>query len=112
MTVRVRAIVALLTLMALPVVFLILYANGSLIIRDRDDLVAEVFLRNSVQEAHASRFSFGLWWTTARLEGEAVVRCSNGVELNFGYITTATHIWRTITSETCRLDGPPVRFIG
>lgn len=110
--VHLTAILALLMLMALPVLFMVVWANGSFIIRDRDNVVAEVFIRNSLHEAHASRFFFGLWWTTARLEGEAVVRCSNGVELNFGYITSATHVWETITGGTCRPEGPPVRIIG
>jgi hypothetical protein len=85
-----------------------LYLAGSAIVRDGDASVPDVILRGGDREIAARRLPGGVYITTARLEGEAVVRCRNGKEISLGYITSAWHIRQTVRASNCRPSAPAV----
>jgi len=85
-----------------------LFAAGSVIVRDTDGSVSSVILRNSAEELAVVALPAGLYASTARIEGEAVVRCRNGKVVSLGYITSGWHVWRTIRAQDCRPDAPAV----
>lgn len=98
---RIRAVLAILALIASGFGSFLLYAQGSMAILDADGVVKEVILRNSSRRVIATRLVGGLFVTNAHLEGEALVRCRNGREINYGYYTIATHIWQKIEASDC-----------
>ena len=87
--------------MALGYGCLHLYVQGSVLVLDADGVIKEVALRNSGEQVLATRLVGGLYFTNAQLEGEALVRCQNGREINYGYYTSATHIWQKIEASDC-----------
>ncbi len=102
---------AMLALVAFGFGSIWLYAQGSMIILDPDGVVEEVVLRDSSRQISA-RHLFGiLYITNAHLEGEALVSCKNGRQINYGYYTSATHIWEKIEASDCKNARPSSTII-
>ncbi|MBY0284656.1 MAG: hypothetical protein K2W81_11935 [Sphingomonas sp.] len=99
---RIRAVLAIFALIGFGFGWVLLYAQGSMVILDADGVVDEVVLRDSSRQVSAMQLVGGLYVTNAHLEGEALVRCRNGREINYGYYTAATHIWQTIEASDCK----------
>lgn len=76
------------------------FSLGSVIVRDPDGVVKSVMLRNSGQTVAASQLG-SVHFSTAVIEGEAIVRCRNGAEPTFGYITSGVHHWRSVRAADC-----------
>lgn len=85
-----------------------LYMLGSVIVRDADGSVAEVFLRDSDSRIGAHQLLGRIHATTAKLEGEAIVRCRTGKTISLGYITSGWHIRQTVRAADCNPKAPAV----
>lgn len=103
---RIRAVLAIFALIAFGFGWLLLYAQGSMIILDADGVVKEAILRDSSHQVRAMHLVGGLHVTMAGLEGEALVRCRNGREISYGYYTAVTHIWHKIEASDCDAARP------
>lgn len=98
----------MLLLIGLAILALWLFSLGSVLVRDADGVVNDVILRDSERRVVAAALPAGIHASTAKLEGEAVVRCRNGKEVSLGYITSAWHIRRTVRAADCRPGAPSV----
>lgn len=85
-----------------------LYAAGSVVVRDVDGSITSAALRNDGRKIGIHRLPGGLHLSTARLEGEAVVRCSNGKAISLGYVTSGWHVWRTMRARDCSPNAPAI----
>lgn len=78
-----------------------LFMAGTLVVRDADSAIDSVFIANGGSTVAVSRFPGRIYATTARIEGYALVKCRNGRRIEFGYITSGLHEWRTIRARDC-----------
>lgn len=101
-----RAILIVLALMALGFGWLQLYLRGSIVILDADGVINQVILRDSSRQVIATHLVNGLYAANPHLEGEALIRCRNGHQIDYGYYTSGTHIWQTIRASDCGSARP------
>lgn len=88
-------------LLGVPVALAWVWSLGSVVVHDPDEVVAAVTLQDSEMSLVAAALPFDLYATTAKLEGEAVIRCRAGREIRLGYVTTAMHLRRTVRAAEC-----------
>jgi hypothetical protein len=80
---------------------------GTLVVRDADNAIDGVFLINGGSTVAVPRRPGGIYATTAQIEGSALVKCRNGRRIQFGYITSGLHEWRTIRARDCAVGRVP-----
>lgn len=105
---RLRALAVILLTIGLTVFALLLLSLGSMLVRDADGIFKDVILRGSERRIVAAALPAGLHASTTKLEGEAVVRCSNGKEISLGYVTGGWHIRRTVHAQDCSPSAPVI----